>query len=50
MTFIKVSYIFTDEGEFLYDPLSYKVYTCAKPFKFIGYLNIKTLKIKHVFV
>ena len=48
MTLIKVSYIFTDDGEFLYDPISFKVYTCAKPFKFIGYLDIKTLKIKNV--
>jgi hypothetical protein len=50
MTLIKVSYIFTEQGEFLYDPVSHKIYSCAKPFKFIGYFDTKTQKIKNVCV
>ena len=45
MTFIKVLYIVTEQGEFLYNPVSLKVYTCKKPHKLIGYLDKNTLRI-----
>lgn len=45
MTIIKVLYIITERGEFLYDPVSLKVYTCNKPYKFIGFLDKNTLSV-----
>lgn len=45
MTFIKVIYIITEQGEFLYNPVTLKVYTREKPHKLIGYLDKKTLDV-----
>ncbi len=43
---IILKYIFDDNGEFLYNLKTLKIYTLSKPHKFIGKLDKKTLDIK----
>jgi len=42
---IKVSYVFFDQEEFLYDSVTYKLYTPLKPHKHVGNICPDTLQV-----
>jgi len=49
-TSIKVSYVFLEEGEFLYEANTCKLFTVSKPHRHIGYICQDTLKFKPIVV
>ncbi len=41
----RVEYVFLDEGEFLYECDSHKLFGVNKPHTYIGYINPDTLEV-----
>lgn len=45
-TKVIVRFILLEDGEYLYDEKSLKLYTCNFPHKYVGLLDLKSLKVK----
>jgi len=45
MPIVVVDFIVTDEGEFLYDKTTLKVYDCVPPHNYVGKIDLKIFKI-----
>ncbi len=41
----KLVYIYIDEGEYLYDQLTQKIYTFIAPHKFVGNIDPESFKV-----
>ena len=45
LNMLPVEYVFLDEGEFLYQPATYKLYDVSNEHKYVGFIDSDTLEV-----